>query len=105
MSIKFLLTVYICSAIGGDCYTNPDYPKVFDDHHDCIRAGLSDSYEIIYAEGNFTKDEIRSLVVAVNGNSQIHDRREARSTNREIKQCVAELYENNFDYSRYPNFN
>jgi hypothetical protein len=54
---------------------------------------------------NFTKDEIRSLVVAVNGNSQIHDRREARSTNREIKQCVAELYENNFDYSRYPNFN
>ncbi len=58
MSIKFLLTVYICSAISGDCYTNPDYPKVYDDHHDCIRAGLSDSYEIIYAEGNFTKDEI-----------------------------------------------
>ena len=60
MSIKFLLTVYICSAIGGDCYTNPEYPKVFDDHHDCIRAGLSDSYEIIYAEGNFTKDEINA---------------------------------------------
>ena len=54
MSMKFLLTVYICSAIGGDCYTNKDYPKLFDDHHDCIRAGLSDSYEIIYAEGNFT---------------------------------------------------
>jgi len=60
MSIKFLLTVYICSVVSGECYTNKDYPKVFDDHHDCIRAGLSDSYEIIYAEGNFTKDEINT---------------------------------------------
>jgi hypothetical protein len=48
--MKFLLTIYICSAISGDCFTNPDYPKVYDDHHDCVRAGLSESYEIIYAE-------------------------------------------------------
>ena len=61
MSIKFLLTVYICSAIGGDCYTNPDYPKVYDDHHDCIRAGLTESYEILYANGNFTKEQINKL--------------------------------------------
>ena len=54
--MKFLLTIFICSGIGGDCYTNPDYPKVFNDHHDCIRAGLSESYEILYAEGNFTKE-------------------------------------------------
>ena len=58
--MKFLLTVYICSAITGDCYTNLDYPKIFPDHHDCIRAGLSDSYEIIYAEGNFTKEDINN---------------------------------------------
>ena len=58
--MKFLLTVYICSAISGDCYTNPDYPKLFDDHHDCVRAGLSESYEIIYAEGNFTKKNINN---------------------------------------------
>ena len=61
MSIKFLLTVYICSVVSGECYTNKDYPKVFDDHHDCIRAGLSESYEIIYAEGNFTKEQINKL--------------------------------------------
>jgi hypothetical protein len=36
------------------------YPKLFDDHHDCVRAGLSDSYEIIYAESNFTKDQINN---------------------------------------------
>ena len=56
--MKFLLTVYICSAMSGECYTNTDFPKVFPDHHDCIRAGLSESYEIIYAEGNFTKKDI-----------------------------------------------
>ena len=58
--MKFLLTVYICSAMSGECYTNPDFPKLFDDHHDCIRAGLSDSYEIIYAEGNFNKEDINN---------------------------------------------
>jgi len=61
--MKFLLTIYICSAISGDCYTGPQYPKVFDDHHDCVRAGLSESYEIIYAEGNFTKEQINKTQV------------------------------------------
>jgi len=59
--MKFLLTIFICSGIGGECYTSPDYPKVFDDHHDCIRAGLSESYEILYAEGNFDKEQINNL--------------------------------------------
>ena len=59
--MKFLLTIYICSAMSGEWSTNPTYPKVFPDHHDCIRAGLSESYEIIYAEGNFTKEDINNL--------------------------------------------
>jgi hypothetical protein len=60
MSMKFLLIVYICSAISGECFTTPQYPKILDDHYDCVRAGLSDSYEIIYAEKNFTKDQINN---------------------------------------------
>ena len=59
--MKFFLTIFICSGIGGDCYTSPNYPKIFEDHHDCIRAGLSESYEILYAEGNFTKEQINDL--------------------------------------------
>tara|TARA_B100000497_G_C7552747_1_gene333912 strand:- start:399 stop:635 length:237 start_codon:yes stop_codon:yes gene_type:complete len=59
--MKFLLTIFICSGISGECYTNPNYPQVYDDHHDCIRAGLSESYEILYAEGNFTKEQINNL--------------------------------------------
>ena len=46
---------------GGDCRTTQDYPKVFDDHYDCIRAGLSESYEILYAEKHFTKEHINNL--------------------------------------------
>ena len=60
--MKFLLTVFICSVASGDCYTNNDYPKVFNNHHDCIRAGLSDSYEVLFAEGNFTEENINKLM-------------------------------------------
>ena len=59
--MKFLLTVFICSVAGGDCRTTEDYPKVFNDHYDCIRAGLSESYEILYADPNFTKEQINNL--------------------------------------------
>ena len=59
--MKFLLTVYICSVASGDCFTNNTYPKVLDSHYDCIRQGLSDSYEVLYAEGNFTEKEINKL--------------------------------------------
>ena len=59
--MKFLLTVFICSVASGDCYTNQQYPKVFNNHHDCIRAGLSESYEVLFAEGNFTEENINNL--------------------------------------------
>jgi len=59
--MKFLLTVFICSVASGDCFTTKDYPKVFNDHHDCIRAGLSESYEVLFAEGNFTEEQINNL--------------------------------------------
>ena len=59
--MKFLLTVFICSVASGDCYTNEQYPKVFPNHHDCIRAGLSESYEVLFAEGNFTEENINKL--------------------------------------------
>ena len=59
--MKFMLTIFICSVAGGDCYTNPYYPKTFDSHHDCIRAGLVESYEVLIADGNFTEEQINTL--------------------------------------------
>ena len=59
--MKFILTVFICSVLDGQCFTNKDYPKTFDSHYDCMRAGLSESYEILIADGNFTEEQINKL--------------------------------------------
>ncbi len=59
--MKFLLTVFICSVVSGECYTNPEYPKTFDNHYECMRAGLVDAYEILIADGNFTEEQINTL--------------------------------------------
>jgi hypothetical protein len=59
--MKFLLTVFICSVVSGDCYTNPNYPKTFDSHYECMRAGLVEAYEILIAEGNFTEEQINEV--------------------------------------------
>ena len=59
--MKFMLTIFICSVAGGDCYTNPNYPKTFDSHYECMRAGLVESYEVLIADGNFTEEQINTL--------------------------------------------
>ena len=59
--MKFMLTIFICSVAGGDCYSPPNYPKMFDSHYDCIRAGLAESYEVLFAEGTFTTENINNL--------------------------------------------
>jgi hypothetical protein len=62
MSIKFFLTIYLCAAMSGECVLPIQepyiYPKSFDTFHECVRAGLSDSYEILYAEKFFTTDKL-----------------------------------------------
>ena len=59
--MKFMLTVFICSVLDGQCYTNPEYPKPFDSHYDCMSAGLTESYEVLIADGNFTEEQINKL--------------------------------------------
>ncbi|MES2331160.1 MAG: hypothetical protein V4539_16265 [Bacteroidota bacterium] len=54
--------------------------------------------------GNFNSKELKKIVAAVNNNSQIHDRRKARSANNLIRARVDELSDNKFDYSKYSNF-
>jgi len=52
---------------------------------------------------NFNKEEVREIVKKINGNSQIHDRRKASSSNHYIRQRVNALYPR-FDFDKYPNF-
>jgi hypothetical protein len=55
--MKFFLTIYICSAIAGNCFTVDAYPKPIATYYDCVRAGLSESYDILY-QGDFTEQEV-----------------------------------------------
>ena len=59
--MKFILTIFICSAVSSDCYINPQYPKTFDSHYECMRAGLAESYEILIADGTFTEEHIEKF--------------------------------------------
>jgi len=60
--MEFFLTLFICSAIDGRCVIPNNepyqYPKKFDSHYACVRAGLSESYEILYAEKFFDEKGI-----------------------------------------------
>jgi hypothetical protein len=61
--MKFFLTLYICSVIDGTCIVPMQepyqYPKILDTHYECVRAGLSESYEILFAEKFFDKEIIQ----------------------------------------------
>lgn len=52
----------------------------------------------------FNKKEFKKIVKSISKNSQIHDRRKARSTNFLIGQRIRELYGATFDFSIYPYF-
>ena len=55
--MKFFLTVYICSSIAGNCFTHEMYPKPQDNYYDCVRNGLSESYDILY-QGDFKEEDV-----------------------------------------------
>jgi hypothetical protein len=55
--MKFFLTVYICSTIAGNCVTTFTYPKPQDNYYDCVRNGLSESYDILY-QGKFSEQDV-----------------------------------------------
>ncbi len=58
--MKFFLTIYICSSIAGNCFTHDTYPKPQDNYYDCVRNGLSESYEILY-QGDFKQEDVVKL--------------------------------------------
>ena len=55
--MKFFLTIYICSSIAGNCFTHDAYPKPQDNYYDCVRNGLSESYEILY-QGKISEQDL-----------------------------------------------
>jgi hypothetical protein len=50
------------------------------------------------------RDQILALISGIEANHQTSDRRKASSDHRLIKERCDLLFENNFDYSSFPNF-
>ena len=66
MSMKFILTVYICSLLSGECVIPQDkesefnYPKEYNTHYGCVRDGLGESFEILFNGDYFNADAIET---------------------------------------------
>jgi len=63
--MKFFLTVFICSVLDGKCIVpmqDPyNYPKIYDTHYECVKDGLSQSFEILFAEKFFDQKSINTV--------------------------------------------
>jgi len=57
--MKFFLTIYICSSIAGNCFIHESTPKPQDNYYDCVRNGLSESYEILYQSNISEQDMVK----------------------------------------------
>ena len=55
--MKFFLTIWVCSMVSGDCVMPPEYPKEQSSYYNCVRNGLSESYEVLYA-GKLTQQQV-----------------------------------------------
>ena len=55
--MKFFLTIYICSSIAGNCFIHESTPRPQDSYYDCVRNGLSESYEILY-QGKISEQDL-----------------------------------------------
>jgi len=57
--MKFLLTIYICSGIAGECRIPAEYPQIKNNYYECVQDGLGISYEILFGSNSiFTKEMI-----------------------------------------------
>jgi len=60
--MKYLLTIYICSVITGDCIQpameSLNLQSFYKNHYDCVRSGLGDTFEVLFNGTYFTSDII-----------------------------------------------
>ena len=60
--MKWILTLYVCSILSGECVTPKpeffEYKKEYGTHYGCVRAGLGDSFELMFDGKSFTASQI-----------------------------------------------
>jgi hypothetical protein len=70
MSMKFFLTIYVCSVIAQQCAELPiekhDYKRFYDTHYECVQKGLGESYSILFDGKIFDPEQVKSLELYTN---------------------------------------
>ena len=60
--MSWVLTIYICSVVTGDCVQPKledwGFEKNYTSHYECVRSGLGDSFELLFDGKTFKKDQI-----------------------------------------------
>ena len=63
--MKFLLTIYICSVVSGECISPKleqfEMSQFYGTHYGCIRAGLGNSFEILFDGKTFSANVIEKM--------------------------------------------
>jgi len=62
--MKWVLSLYVCSVLSGECVTpKPEffsYKKEYGTHYGCVRAGLGDSFELMFDGKNLSANVIET---------------------------------------------
>ena len=62
--MKWILTLYVCSVLSGECVTPKpeffEYQKEYGTHYGCVRAGLGDSFELMFDGKNLSANVIET---------------------------------------------
>ena len=65
LSMKFFLTIYICSVVSQQCAEIPpathDYKRLHSTHYECVQKGLGESYGILFDGEVFKADAVGAL--------------------------------------------
>ena len=65
--MKWVLTIYICSVIGGDCYIPTaetfEYQKDHPSHAECVKKGLGETFELLFDGKVFTQEQINKFEI------------------------------------------
>jgi len=63
--MKFLLTIYICSVVSGECISPKleqfEMSQFYGTHYGCVRAGLGNSFEILFDGKTFSANVIEKM--------------------------------------------
>ena len=65
MSMKFFLTIYICSVVSQQCVEPSvdkyDYDRFYNTHYECVQKGLGESYSILF-DGDLLDDKTINIM-------------------------------------------